>query len=208
MFIFISQPAYSAITAEEIIAKIQKAYDSAEDYKAEFYQENMITSIKRVKKALGVAYFKKNGRMYWEYKEPEKQKFISNGKMVWLYQPEINQVQQFEFNSLNLSNTEKSFLDGIGSLISDFDAEYKGEEIEGNMVLILTPKGDGVGFKSMRMLINKETYKIVSTTTTDVYGNLNTITFRKVEFNTGISDDFFDFKVPEGVHIVTPPGAK
>ena len=80
--------------------------------------------------------------------------------------------------------------------------------MQGNFVITLTPKNEGVGFTKMSMQISQETYNIISTTTTDVYGNKNTITFRKPEFNTNIPDDFFDFQLPEGVHVVTPPGAE
>jgi outer membrane lipoprotein carrier protein len=194
------------ITADEIVAKIQKLYDEAGDYTADFHQESEMGSINRVQKASGTAYFKKHGRMYWEYKEPMQQKFVSNGKKVWLYQPDMNQVQVFDYKSLNLSNTENSFLDGIGKLIQDFDVSYQGEDDDKNQVLDLKPKENTtVGFKSMRMLIDSGTYNIVKTTTTDAYGNKNTIIFKNFKFNNNIADDFFDFKVPEGVHVVTPP---
>jgi outer membrane lipoprotein carrier protein len=192
------------ITAQEIVENIQKIYDDADDYTAEFYQESEMSSIKRVQKAEGVVYFKKKGKMYWEYKKPTRQKVISNGKKMWLYQPDINQVQEFNYNDLEAGKAQSSFLNGIGKLSEEFDIEFKGDKVEGNLVLDLKSKEES-SFKNMKMYIDSENYNIVKTFTTDAYGNTNSITFKNIRFNTGVADDFFVFKAPKGVNIVTQP---
>jgi outer membrane lipoprotein carrier protein len=202
IILLISSTSYG-ITAEEIVTKLQGIYDKAESYTADFFQESELGSLKRVKKANGIAYFKKNGRMYWEYKEPTKQKFVSNGKKVWLYQPDMNQVQVHDYAALNLTNTENSFLDGVGNLMKDFDVKYNGVEVDGSYVLELKPKDAAIGFQEAAMHVDKKTFNIMRTVTTDAYGNHNTLIFKNTKFNVDINDDFFDFKIPDGVHVVT-----
>lgn len=196
--------AYS-ITTEDIVEKIQNIYDNAVDYKADFYQESEMGTIKRIQKAVGVVYFKKKGKMYWEYKEPTQQKVISNGKKMWLYQPDINQVQEFNYNSLETNKAQNSFLNGIGKLSDEFEIEYSGQIIKGNFLLDLKSKEKETTFKKIKMYVDTENFNIVKTITTDAYGNTNSITFENIKFNTGVDDDFFVFKVPEGVNVVKQP---
>ncbi len=204
---FISQNAYG-ITADEIVKNVQNIYDNASDYTAAFYQESELGAIKRVQKATGRVYFKKNGRMYWEYLQPMQQKVISNGTKMWIYQPDMNQVQVFDYSGIDMSRTANSFLNGIGKLMNDFDISFTGEEIEGNLVLDMTPKESGIGFKSMRMFVGKESYNIVRTVTVDAYGNKNSVAFKDIRFDVGTPDDFFDFKIPDGAIVVTPPAGR
>lgn len=205
--LFSSKSAF-ALSKDEIVINIQKIYDNATDYSAEFFQESELGSIKRVQKALGEVYFKKNGRMCWEYKNPIPQKIISNGAVMWIYQPDMNQVQQFDYKSLEMSSTANSFLNGIGKLMKDFDIKLLAESIEGYLVLDLKAKEDMPGVASVQMHVNPDNYNIIKTITTDAYGNKNSITFKNIKFNTGVEDDFFEFKAPEGVQVVTPPKAQ
>ena len=100
---------------------------------------------------------------------------------------------------------ESSFLNGIGKLSEEFDIEFKGEKVEGNLVLDLKSKEKESSFKNMKMYVDSENYNIVKTFTKDAYGNTNSITFKNIRFNTGVADDFFVFKVPEGVNVVIQP---
>lgn len=202
VFFSLTSIAY-CITTEEIVENIQNIYDNAADYKADFHQESEMGTIKKVQNAVGVVYFKKKGKMYWEYKEPIQQKVISNGEKMWLYQPDINQVQEFNYNTLEASKAESSFLNGIGKLSDEFEIEYSGQIIKGNYLLDLKSKGKETSFKSIKMYVDSENYNIVRTVTIDAYGNTNSITFENIKFNTGVDDDFFVFKVPEGVNVVT-----
>ena len=193
------------ITTEEIVEKIQNIYDNAVDYKADFYQESEMGTIKKVQKAVGVVHFKKKGKMYWEYKEPTQQKVISNGEKMWLYQPDINQVQEFNYNSLETSKAESTFLNGIGKLSDEFEIEYSGQIIKGNFLLDLKSKEKETSFKKIKMYVDTENFNIVKTITSDAYGNTNSITFENIKFNTGVEDEFFVFEVPEGVNVVKQP---
>ncbi len=194
-----------SITKDEIVANLQKKYDKVEDYSADFIQKTEMVSVSRVKRAKGTVYFKKNGRMNWEYTQPVKQNVISNGKKMWIYQPELNQVQEFDYAGLDMSKTANSFLNGIGRLKDDFEISFSDEVASEYYVLELVPKEDTLGFEMMKVYIMNMAFIISKTVTYDEYENTNTIVFKNIKFNTGVADDFFDFKVPEGVHVVTPP---
>jgi outer membrane lipoprotein carrier protein len=66
--------------------RFENRYRSARTLRAQFleqYSENG----KLVRAEAGTAYFRKPGKMRWEYEKPEKNLFLVDGKTAWLYTP-------------------------------------------------------------------------------------------------------------------------
>ncbi len=82
------------------ISKLEKKYESMNDYHAYFTQETQQGSINMVQKAEGEVCFKKGGKMIWHYKTPEVQKIILDGKNLWFYLPEEKQVMKNNFSTI------------------------------------------------------------------------------------------------------------
>jgi outer membrane lipoprotein carrier protein len=91
LFNLIFIPAIFGATGEAVLAEIQNRYESTNDLEAGFLQEYVGKVMKRPQRGEGKVYFKKNGMMRWDYRTPN-QKLISNGRTLWYYQPEENQV--------------------------------------------------------------------------------------------------------------------
>jgi outer membrane lipoprotein carrier protein len=71
-------------SAESIVNSVQTAYRSASSLQATFlerYSEN--GHLVRVES--GIAYFRRPGKMRWEYEAPEKNLFLVDGKFAWFY---------------------------------------------------------------------------------------------------------------------------
>jgi outer membrane lipoprotein carrier protein len=76
-------PATNTPTPSE---RFENRYRSARTLRSEFleqYSENG----KLVRAAAGTTYFRKPGKMRWEYEKPEKNLFLVDGKTAWLYTP-------------------------------------------------------------------------------------------------------------------------
>jgi outer membrane lipoprotein carrier protein len=68
------------------VARFEARYRTAKAMRANFlelYSENG----QIVRSESGVAYFRKPGRMRWEYEKPEKNLFLVDGKDAWFYTP-------------------------------------------------------------------------------------------------------------------------
>ena len=110
----------SGATGQAVLAEIQNRYESTNDFEARFLQEFVGKMMKQSQKGEGKVYFKKKGMMRWDYRVPN-QKFISNGKIVWYYQPDENQVLVYDLSNLVKERTPLAFLAGEGNLSRDFD---------------------------------------------------------------------------------------
>lgn len=79
----------STSTAEDpqiYVRKLEAAYRHAKTLQATFLQEYGESG--RVERSeTGTAYFRRPGKMRWEYASPEKNLFIVDGKFAWFYVP-------------------------------------------------------------------------------------------------------------------------
>src|SRR5216683_6111329 len=72
--------------AGELASRMEARYRGAKTLQATFlerYAEN--GSVVRIE--AGTAYFRRPGRMRWEYERPEKDLFLVDGKTAWFYVP-------------------------------------------------------------------------------------------------------------------------
>ncbi len=123
------------------------------DYTADFFQESKITSLDRLQRANGrveVAfnYLQEQTvpevKFRWQYEQPTTQEIVSDGKTLWVYLPENNQVIQSDIEMVNQArqNDPMTFLTGLGNLSRDFQIGWATpqNDIDGNYVLELRPQ--------------------------------------------------------------------
>ena len=130
---------------DSTISSIQQTYDTIKDFKARFVQESRVKSLgaAQVQKAEGVVYFKKEGKMCWDYQQPTPQKIISDGIKLWFYEPEDKQVTVSKVGTGLQSQISANLLNGKANLKKDFRVALitsQTEKNKGEIVLELTPK--------------------------------------------------------------------
>jgi len=123
------------------------------DYSADFFQESKIASLDRLQRANGrveVA-FSYQGvktvpdvKFHWQYEQPTTQEIVSDGKSLWVYLPDNNQVILSDIAMVNQArqNDPMTFLTGLGNLSRDFQIGWATPQydIDGNYVLELKPQ--------------------------------------------------------------------
>jgi outer membrane lipoprotein carrier protein len=85
-YVCASLPQSAASVAHRIVARFEERYRSANTLRATFlerYEENG----REVRTEAGTAYFRRPGKMRWEYEAPEKDLFLVDGKTAWFYVP-------------------------------------------------------------------------------------------------------------------------
>ena len=206
---FLSEFSYGD-SLDSIISNIQQSYDTVSDFKAHFVQESSVKSwnAMQVQKAEGVVYFKKEGKMHWDYQRPTPQQIISDRKKLWFYEPEDNQVTISEVGAGFKSQISADLLNGKASLKRDFFVQLvasKKEEDKDRLVLELTPKVTQSNLNKVMLKVDKRTFQIYQTEVYDLFDNLTRITFSQMKMNTNLPDSLFVFVPPPGVEVLTPP---
>jgi len=227
-------PAWAA-PLNEVVRALERPFQAAtpagarvEDYRAEFTQEARIASLDRVQQARGQVSVHFDRRrpaaepivqFHWEYAAPSRQELISDGRTLWVYLPENNQVIISVIDQATpRENDPMAFLTGLGNLSRDFQIGFAVPERDGqgNYLLELRPRLATALLERMVITVSRTAveasarsglvFPIVSTAVYDANGNSTLIVFDKVRANQGISPGQFRFTPPAGVEVVRPPG--
>ena len=144
-----------------MVDRLQRNYDATVDFVADFRQETEVKSLNRSLKTSGKLSFKRPGKMLWLYDNPKDQFVLTDGKHLYFYQPEQNQIIKSPLKNAFRSDIPLSFLLGLGNLKKDFNATLKATE-ENQYILRLEPKGEAGGFSDIHMGVSKYTQPISS----------------------------------------------
>ncbi len=185
-----------------IVGKLQKKYESISSIEASFTQDVFTASLNRSEVNEGRVLFKRPGKWKWLYNDPARGVFTSNGRKVWLFEPDLNQVIEKDVDAQSTGITT-DFLTGVGNLSRDFDIRLS-EERPGSWLLELTPKTELPNVKKLFLEVDKAELLVVKTVVSDHLGNRAGISFKDIKTNPHINDSVFEFKPPKGSIVVRP----
>ncbi|MCJ0824822.1 outer membrane lipoprotein chaperone LolA [Luteimonas sp. 50] len=135
----------------------------------------------------------------WEYAKPYEQLIVADGKRVWVYDPDLEQVTRRpqgaeEQNSPLAALIDPSRLDRDYLITEDGSAD-------GLEWLALKPrKGDEAGFQSARLGFGQQ--GLATMQVVDALGQKTRITFTGWQRNPAFSATTFKFTPPKGVDVV------
>jgi outer membrane lipoprotein carrier protein len=189
-----------------IVRKLQERYDGTKTFKAQVRQEMKVKSLDVSDASDGTVIFKKPGKMRWDFQTPRAQQIIADGNLLWIYQPDDKQVLKAPFKAAFVSTTPVSFLLGVGRITDEFEphADARACTPDRLYVALTSKKGEDVG--ALAFGVDRATYDIVEASVTDPLGNVTTLSFKDIARNVDVPDGTFDFTVPAGVDVITPPG--
>jgi outer membrane lipoprotein carrier protein len=198
-----SNPARAAESesADAVVDRLQRNYDATSDFVADFSQETEVKTLNRALKTSGKLTYKRPGKMLWRYDTPKDQFVLADGKHLYFYQPEQNQIIKSPLQNAFRTDIPLSFLLGLGNLKKDFNATLKAAE-EKQHILRLEPKSDAGGYSDILMGVSRATSDILWVSVRDGAGNLTTIRFSDMRKGTGVNDSLFSLQIPKGADIV------
>ncbi|HET8578612.1 MAG TPA: outer membrane lipoprotein chaperone LolA [Methylomirabilota bacterium] len=190
---------------DQVVAGLEATYGKVTDLRAEFVQTAHNRSLGQDIKAEGVVYLKKGGKMRWDYKNPSPQQIVSDGTTLWVYTPELNQVNKGSAPKA-LAGPAGSFLAGLGKVRDQFTVRFLNPatkvDAAGRPVLDLTPKSPTPLLTRLVLSVDPKDSVVRQAVIYDQFQNTVTMTFSKVTLNAGLSDSLFTFTPPKGAAVV------
>jgi len=193
---------------DDIVQKLQHAYEKTEDFKANFLQETTIKSIKKTEIEEGSVFFKNPKNMLWNYTKPRAKKLVINRHTAWLYLPQEKAAYRQKSDNIFQSKALIKFLSGLGKLKDDFAityAEPKALDKKGNYLLLLIPLEKNTILNPIQINVDKSKFYILQVNFDDALGNSTSIKFSNIFINNGLTDKMFQFQPPAGVSIFNMP---
>jgi outer membrane lipoprotein carrier protein len=189
---------------EDVVAGLERAYLRLSDLRADFSQSAFNKSLGQTIRAEGTVYLKKGGKMRWEYRTPSPQQIVSDGKSLWVYTPELRQVNVSEAPRA-LAGPAGSFLAGLGRLREEFSIRFLNPlrvDEAGRPVLDLRPKVPTPVLTRLILSVDPKEYLVRKAVLYDQLENTVTMSFAKVAVNGNLPDALFVFTPPKGVAVV------
>ena len=203
--LLLAMPAWAAPTLDEAVAALEQAQRRVTDLKAPFRQAAHNRSLNQTVEARGTLYLKKPGRLRWEYQAPTPQEIVSDGTRLWVYTPELKQVNVAAAPQA-LAGPAGSFLQGLGQVREHFQVRFlnpaQPADAEGRIVLDLTPKQPQPLMTRLLLSVDPASWLVRQAVIHDELGNTVTVRFGEVVVNSGLSDSLFVFVPPPGVTVV------
>ncbi len=197
--------AVSAQELDAVVSGLENTYGKINDLKAEFTQVARNKSLGQDVKAEGTVYLKKGGKMRWDYKTPSPQQIVSDGTYLWVYTPELNQVNKGEAPKA-LAGPAGSFLQGLGKVREEFSVRFLNPANKtdgaGRPVLDLTPKKPTPLLTRLILTLDPKDHVVREAVLYDQLQNTVTMSFNRVAINPGLSDTLFTFTPPKGAAVV------
>lgn len=184
------------------VEQMQHFLSRVHSLKADFTQVVMDPNLRKVKQSNGTLLIKRPNRFRWDYATPNKEIIVADGKNVWMYDVELQQVTVKPLDG-TLAASPAVLLSGSNDVGENFKIKDLGEN--GGMAWVqMTPKVKDTDFRDVRLGFRNGMVAVMELK--DALGNLTRITFEHVKLNPALSDDQFRFTPPPGADVIGHPG--
>ena len=119
------------------VKRMEARYRSAKTLEANFLQR-YIEDGREIRSESGTAYFRRPGRMRWDYETPEKNVFLVDGKTAWFYVPADHTVTRVPAKHSTDLRTPLALLAGemkVSRVCASVQLSADPPKSEGNVVL-------------------------------------------------------------------------
>ena len=89
-----------AADVSAVTSQVQAFYDQSSSFQADFTQEYLIKQYGQKKLSRGHVTFKKPGKMYWRYDEPQGNRVVSDGQKLRVYEQSNKQMYEQDVTAL------------------------------------------------------------------------------------------------------------
>lgn len=188
----------AALADDEARSELLAFINSADRFAAGFEQTLTDETGEIVEATGGQFWLQRPGMFRWHYAEPMERVLVSDGRRIWLYDVDLDQVTVRDAGGA-IESTPAGILVGDAKTLDNYEltiAEQRGSY----KAVSLRPKGGGGDFNDI--LLGLERGALVDLRLKDRFGQLTEIRFIDTQVNPVIAAGTFDLDVPEGVDVI------
>lgn len=212
----------------DAIGKLKTYIRTVRSSQANFIQEVLNASGKRLQVSFGNMQFSRPGKFRWEYQKPYEQVMVGDGSRFWMYDVDLRQVTVKKLDAA-LGSSPAALLSGSDTMEKEFtlkDVPCKPyplpvdtEPASGAMAganascdkeeaalewVEATPKRHDSNFTRIRMGFNSRA-DLVMLELFDTFGHITVLHFTGILRNPRFPPELFRFTPPKGVDVLGNP---
>jgi outer membrane lipoprotein carrier protein len=162
------------------------------------FKQVVKTKKKIIAQSSGTMALQRPGRFRWETKSPMAQLIVADGKKMWIYDVDLEQVT-VKKQDKGIGGTAALFLSGYDDTVSrNFDVTNTSEGKSQHFYLKSKSKKDS--FQQVEMVFdgnNLQSLKLF-----DQLGQVTDVKLSAIKNNVELNSQLFSFKPPKGVDVV------
>ncbi len=156
-----------------------------------------------IERATGSFSMSRPDRFRWDYRQPHEQTIVADGKRVWLYDRDLDQVTVRPL-AAGLGATPAMLLSGQQKVADAFDSA--GIDKDGRWAwLRLRPRSPSSDFSDVGLAFDSRG-ALASMELKDKLGQLTLIDFADVRLNVRLDDKLFQYSPPAGADVIGDAG--
>lgn len=191
-------PLQASAADSAAVKRLTELLNQAQTLTGRFSQLTLDGSGVNLQESAGEMALKRPGQFRWHTDAPMEQLLVSDGKQVWLYDPDLEQVTIQQLDQ-RLTHTPALLLSGDVSKISEnFDISH--QETSGVVDFVLKPKSRDTLFDNLRLSFRNGVINDMQLI--DSVGQRTNILFSGVKMNTPLNASMFRFVPPAGTDII------
>jgi outer membrane lipoprotein carrier protein len=198
-------PSLPDLSGEQIAERVQKFYDGAKTFQAQFSQRYTIFAYNKKKESQGHVAFAKPGKMSWRYTS-NGNRVVSDGRLLKVYEAENKQLYEQEVTK-SAYPAALSFLIGEGKLEASFTLKKLNADsvgFKGGYVLLAIPREPTPAYQKMLLYVDGKTFQVRRVLLIDAQKNKNVFDFSEPLVNVAVPPSEFQFATPPGTQIIKP----
>jgi outer membrane lipoprotein carrier protein len=188
----------TSASADEV-QTLKNFFQNATSMRAQFQQTVVDNLGRKVQEVTGSMQLQRPGKFRWDYDKPYVQLIVGDGKKVWLYDPDLNQVTVRPLDKV-LGSSPAALLAGSKEIDKTFDLKNVGTQ-EGLSWVEAIPKEKDTGFE--RVVLGFKGNMLQEMEMRDSFGQVTVIEFSKQELNPKLNEKSFRFAPPEGADVLS-----
>ena len=179
------------------VQELNQLLNNVKSFSADFIQTVQDARGNILQDSVGSMKVKRPHRFYWHVTAPFEQLVVSNGSVIWIYDPDLEQAIEQSLDA-QVGSTPALLLSGEAGKITQ---EFEVSKIQTNSTVYfqLQPKEETV-FAQMR--VGFKSGKMVEMFLEDSLGQRTLIEFSGMRVNISLKDSMFTFVPPEGVDVI------
>ena len=180
---------------------LQQLLQPIQNLQGQFLQQQFDSDGELLLKSDGDFALQRPGKFVWHTAEPFEQLLVSNGKKLWLYDPDLEQVSIKNVDA-NLQQTPMLILTGDSDqLLKNFQIVETPSENNSKQrhFLLLALQAEAV-FERLIIVFNNDILSEIKVH--DSLGQLTQFELLNAAVNSDLDSNQFEFKIPDGTEII------
>lgn len=205
MIILLCQQAAMAAVVENATSSLKNRLAPIQGLTADFQQKMTNEEGKVLQQYKGQMWLKKPGQFRWEVQGAEQRIVVSNGKKVWDYDKDLEQVTVQQISKKDIKAPIFFLTGDVNSLEKDFkiqklNPQDKNCMKESDHCFTLSPKTEHFAFQQIQIGFKGQVLREL--TMVDQLNQHSYFLFTNAKLNPAIEGTLFNFIPPKGVDLV------